>query len=450
MKLFLKKVFLCLLLLAGAIESLYSQGDYDQYYKQLKEQYKKESLGYKISNGFELNPGFSKYAIGVSKFVPLNNGSSIKQNIGLHYRNSHLEASFYNYNQDQEENLIRWRAGYFRPYGKFKIGKRVADVKGLLLQPVYGLGALRNDGNWGAYVSPGIHLQLPFSVLSARLNIDYDFKQGVSILPELSLQLDALRTLLSPSLIKTGEGTSTSTSSTPLGGGWYLTKTTSEAYDVYIKDIGPFWSITPRYGFMPASLGVSNYEGNLESFGLGASFRVNFLGADIKFAKGATTFKDMNLKDAPKEMKNFDYNRVCGFVNTNELSFEGNVNIVGLVMGLISSHYSSMPMTTTPLNRFNFHLGLSYLTAKSSNFKNVTDARHYTDSFFAINTNVERNTETDPFQTSNEWAVSYGVSYEMGAVGFGVFNKLSKTMGRSTMMEVYYMIPVSKVIKAYK
>ncbi|MGB1038922.1 MAG: hypothetical protein ACPGYY_09770 [Bacteroidia bacterium] len=315
-----------------------------------------------------------------------------------------------------------------------------------------GVGLSRNDGSYGAYVSPGMHVQLPFTVLGLRLNTEYTFDGQLNLIPEVSFQLDALRNLLDPHKVKTGDNTHNSSTATPLGGGWYRVEHRSTTSSVYVKDIGPFWGVTPRYGIMP-SRWVDKGVGNLHSYGIGVSGRINFLGADVSISRGQVVpgvNKQVNALDGTVASK-FDSEKVAGIMNTTEISFEGTVNIVGLVAGIVKpQNYRDMGMKVTPLNRWNFHLGMVRYIPGSVSYNNADSARLYTDNFFADNPGIERNAINDPMIHEGDWGVSYGMSYELGVVGVGVYNKITKSMGSSTMMEVYYIIPLSKVLKAYR
>ena len=455
--------FLCLVLNLIAMssmaqnDSMNSEKEVDDYQYKLEQQFEQESAWYRTWNRFEVNPGFSKYAIGPALSQPILGWDEYDEIFGLKYRSGHLEAGglWWKGVSDGDTTAShsnRFHAGYFTPINKFKLGRRYMDVKGFLVQPVLGLGVCRTQKSFGGYISPGIHFQLPFVVASARLNTEYTFGQGFNFFPEISLQLDALRTLLDPNLVKTGTNTHKTTTAQPLGGGYYLVKTTVSTNGVYVKDIGPFWGITPRYGFFnPAWAG--NKDLTVNSYGVALTGRINFLGADIRVDRsqmipGVTP--NVNALD-PTISKHFDNTQVAGRINSTEITFEGTINLVGLVLQVIKpSNYQHMGMKTTPLNRFNFHLGLTRFVPGKASYLNPTQAKMYTDSFFSANPDIERNAINDPLIHEGGWGVSYGISYEMGVVGFGWTNKLSKTYGRTSFVEVYYIVPIVKVLKAYR
>jgi hypothetical protein len=106
-------------------------------------------------------------------------------------------------------------------------------------------------------------------------------------------------------------------------------------------------------------------------------------------------------------------------------------------------------MKVTPMNRFNFHLGFTYATVGNPVYVDEAAANAYTDDFFATYPDVERNAINDPMQIGNEWGVTYGWSYEMGAVGIRSNHKLMKMSGKSYTFELYYMVPISRIFKAY-
>lgn len=427
---------------------------YDQYHSDLSAQFKEENWWYRTWNRYEVNPGFSQYAIGPAYTLPTSGWEKAYNPFALRYRRKHLEigAAFWKgqlKNETDTNRFQRYSAGYFTPVGLFRVGKRHLDVKGFLLQPVLGIGYTNTNRKHGAYVSPGIHLQLPFVVLAARSTVEYTLGGGINVFPEISLQLDALRSLLDPSLVKTGEYNHQFTSATPLGGGWYQVTTTSSSNAFQIKDIGPLWGITPRVGKAFSAWVDQPYT----TYGLGITGRINYLGADIHMGIGKVTtgvVPNANALDATVKNK-FDNTKVAGTVNTREITFEGNVNIVGLFLSVLKKNaIRDMGMTTTPLNRFSFHLGVTHFSPGKANFLNSDSASAYTDNFFSQHPEVERNSINDPLQQESEWGVTYGLSLELGAVGLRVNNKLTKTIGKSSTVEVYYILPISKIIRAYR
>lgn len=444
--------------LSAQNDSASEESKYDDYYEQLESQYKKESFWYRSWNRFEVNPGFSKYAVGPSISRPLMNWKNVDQTFGLKYRNKHFEFGALWWKGVKAETTVeksanRIYAGYFSPLNQFRLGKRYLDVKGWLLQAVGGGGVVRHDGAYGLYVSPGLQLQLPFTVLSARVNTEYTFKDGFNIVPELSLQLDALRDLLNPHRVKTGRGSHTSTTAQPLGGGWYLVESRTSNYDVTVQDVGPFWGITPRYGFFDPNWIDTHHSSLVRTMGVALSGRINFLGADIRLDRSKMYMGIVpNVQALDDKVKNeFDESRIAGTINSTEITFQANINVVGLVANIIKpGHYQQMGWKTTPLNRLNFNLGLTHFTPGKAHLNDLNAAQFYTDSFFNANPQIERNAINDPLQNTSNWGVSYGLTYEMGAVGVGWTNKLTKTYGRTSFIEVYYILPISKIIKAYK
>ena len=427
----------------------------DTYQQQINAQFKKESLWYRIWNRYEINPGFSKYALGYSFIQPVKGWSNYESTIALRYRRNHLDigASFWegtptNQNDTTIEKGSRWAVGYTTPSGLFSIGKRILDVKGFLIQPAFSGGYINDNGSHGIYFAPSIHFQLPFVIIEARANIDYT-GNGLNIYPELSLQLDALRTLFDPTLTRVGTNNYSHTSATPMGGGWYSVSSYSSSEPFHIKDVGPFWTITPRYGLL--AIGEDLLE-PYHSYGLGISGRINYLCGDIYFKKSkmATGVQENNNVDGYTR-ENFDNSKVKGLVNTNEITFEAGLNIVGLFFALAKpASTRNMGAMTTPLNRLNFHIGLSYIMPKDAIYENADSAQAYTDNFFAQNPTIDNNTTNNPLKYTNEWGVTYGVSVELGAVGVKGTSTFSKSNGGSTMIEIYYMLPITKIWKVYR
>ncbi len=427
---------------------------FDDYQTQLEKQFKKESWWYRTWNRYEVNPGFSKYAFGPSLIYPTQHWNDVKDNFGFRYHMTHLELSA-NFWRGKQEGDVKYKdahrvaVGYYTPITNWSVGKRYMDVKGLLLQ-VSGAGGYANThSNHAVYVAPALELQLPFVIVSARANLEYTFGEGFNVFPEIGIQLDALHTLLNPQLVKTGTLNTSHTSSTPIGGGWSLVQTSYSRQNQYFNDVGPFWGITPRVGW--AHPAWTNNPFN--TVGVGVTGRINFLGADIHYDKGKlVTGVVENANDLHATVKSkFDNSKVRGTVSTSEISFEGVANIPGLFLNVAKRNsVSKMPFTTTPLNRVNFHMGVTRIKVGDVQFDNKDSATAYTNQFFASNPSIERNAINDPTQFEDEWGVNYGISYEMGAIGIKVNNKLSKSNGRSTTLEFYYIIPITKVVKAYK
>ena len=427
---------------------------YNNHQDEVKTHFKNQSLWYRIWNRYDINPGFSKYSVGLMSSLPMRGWESTSNHLGFRYHQNHLELSgevWKGIRKDELDTTSAYRLsiGYFTPLSFLSIGGRYMDVKGVLIQPAMGFGYTLTNNQHGAYFGCGLQLQLPFLVAEARTNVQYTFGDGLNLYPEISLQFDALRTLLDPKTVKTGKFDSQFTRVTPLGGGWYNVTTTYSSRDFTIEDVGPFWGITPRFGRAFRAWSENPYN----TFGLGITGRLNFLGADIHVDKGKLqTGVVPNVQALDPTVKSyFDNSKVLGWVNTTEISFEANLNIVGLCMGIFKKKaIMDMGWKTTPLNRFNFHLGFTRINPGRVMYVNEALAQAYTDEFFAMHPEVERNAINDPLQHEKEWAVTYGISYEMGAVGLRVNNKLSKSSGRSSTLEIYYILPVSKIMKAYK
>lgn len=422
--------------------------------EKINKAFKNKPLWYRLWNRYDINPGFSKYALGYSKSFPLYKWTNPKYKGGFRYRNNHLEfgMSFWTgveAGQTIESDVNRFSLGYFTPLHFFSIGRRYLDVKGFLCQPALALGYTYNNRNHGLYIAPSMHFQFPFLVVELRSHFEFTDGAGFNIFPELSLELDALYSLLDPHKTKTGIWESYSTYASPLGGGWYKVTSTYARNDYMILDIGPFWGITPRLGIYPDFLTGLPHK----SYGIGASGRINFLGADIHYDRGfLQTGILTNHKDLHQTIKHkFDNEKVKGLVPIHSFSFEANFNVWGILLGIFKKQaIRQMGVKVTPLNRFNFHLGLVYINVGTPNYKTPADAITYTDHFFDSNPTIERTSINDPLQLANEWGVTYGWSYEMGAIGLRVNHKLSKRNGKSSIFELYYIVPISKIIKVYK
>jgi len=275
------------------------------------------------------------------------------------------------------------------------------------------------------------------------------FGKGLDVLPEVSFQLDALRNLLNPHRVKTGYNESTFTSVTPLGGGWYQVRSHYSISDFMINDIGPLFGVTPRVGIANAKWATKNYK----TYGIGITGRLNFFGLDVHADRGKSRLgvvKNVQALDGTVASQ-FDNDQVQGFINTTEFTAEGCLNIGGLILSIFKKQtIMNMGMKTTPLNRWNFHLGYTYFMPGKVNYTDAENAQSYTDQFFADRPNIERNAINDPTMHEAGWGVTYGMSYEMGSVGFRINNKITKTMGSSGTLDIYYILPVRRMAKAYK
>lgn len=450
-------------LLLFALTHTYAQdgetvGFYKFYKNELKEDFKTNGWWYKTWNRYDVNPGFSRYSVGYSKSKPLLGWDNVVDKGGVRYRLNHFDlgASFWSGNHKGDTattDAMRIAAGYFTPISAFSIGRRYLDVRGALLQPAVAGGYAYSNKKHGIYLAPSMHLQLPFVVLEARANMEYTFGGGFNIFPELSLQLDALYTLLDPHKEKTGIWERYSTyalydKTDIYGNVWYDVHSTYSRHDYVILDMGPLWGITPRMGFAPSLITDNPYK----TYGVGLSGRINFLGADIHYDRGFTQIgvvPNVQALDGTVRGK-FDNEKVSGLLPANHFSFQANANVYGLLLGIFKRQaIKNMGFAVTPLNRFNFHLGFTYSTVGTPTYNNEQEAIDYTNQFFNDHPEVERNAINDPLQHENEWGVTYGWSYEMGAVGVRVNHKLMKTSGKSSTLEVYYILPITKILKAY-
>lgn len=426
----------------------------DQYQKQLKEQFRSESFVHRSFNRYDVNDGFAKYAVGLSTSVPLTGWKNVHNTWGVRYRRNHFDVgvSFWSGSMAETSDTAKFNrlsAGYITPLTALGFGNRPLGIMGLRIQGIAAVGLTRTNKKYGLYAAPGIHLELPFCSVGARANLEYTFGGGINVFPEVSLQLDGLWDLFDPSLTRTGTYHSSSTRVEHLGMGWYKVTHTEYNSPFVIKDVGPFWGITPRFGRAFSAWATQPYN----SYGLGISGRISYFGADIRIDRGnvvSGVVSNANALD-PMVKSEFDNEKVQGIVPTTELTIEGNFNIVGLFLSIFKKNaISKMGNTTTPLNRLNFNLGITRFVPGQPKYLNSDSAQAYTDQFFNDRPKIERNAINDPLKHEKEWGVTYGLSYEMGAVGVRVNNRLSKTIGKGTTLDVYYILPVTKLVRRLK
>lgn len=427
---------------------------YDTHKQEAKERLQKESLWFRLGHQYYRAPGCSQYSIGPS-FISSTKINQVQKHISIRYKSVHKEISFSQWTgnatfneQDTIENHNRMTVGYFTPLHFFSRGKRELDIKGFLLQPVLGTGYVRSYKAHGIYASPAMQFQFPYGLVEARLNVDYLFGRGIDVLPEVSVQLDALRNLLNPTKVKTGYNEHTSSYVTPLGGGWYEVTSFYSKSDFYLQDIGPLFGVTPRVGIAGAKWATKNYK----TYGVGLTGRLSFFGIDVHADRGKSRLGVVkNVNDLNGQVSaHFDNDQVQGFVNTTEFTAEGCFNLAGLFLSIFKKQtIMHMKNTTTPLNRWNFHLGYTYFVPGKVEYQDSETARTYTDKFFTDRPEIDRNAINDPLQHEAGWGVSYGMSYEMGSIGFRINNKLTKTMGSSSTIDIYYILPVRRMAKAY-
>ena len=457
----MKKILL-ITILSVLILNGFAQGDktigFNKFYKnELKESFKNQGFFYRLWNQYEISPGFTRYALGLSKGAYTKGWDNVSGNLGFRYRYGHLDlgGSVWDgvHEGDTITNAYRFSAGFFTPIGALSFGRRDKGVRGMLLQPAMSLGYVRSYKKNGLFIAPSVHLQLPCILFQARANIEYHFGGGLNIYPELSVQLDALYNLLDPHKVKTGIWERYSTyalydKTDVYGTRYYDIISTYSRSDHKFLDMGPAWGVTPRYGVMPRFLTDNPYK----TYGVGVSGRINFLGADIHYDRGyfqSGVVPNVQALDGTVRSK-FDNDQVSGLIPANQFSFEASANVYGVLLGIFKKQaIRGMGLKVTPLNRFNFHLGFTYATVGKPVYDDEAAAIAYTDQFFADHPDVERNAINDPMQIGNEWGVTYGWSYEMGAVGIRSNHKLMKMSGKSYTIEMYYILPITKIFKAY-
>ena len=209
------------------------------------------------------------------------------------------------------------------------------------------------------------------------------------------------------------------------------------------------FGVTPRVGIANAKWATKNYK----TFGLGLSGRLNFFGLDIHADRGKSRLGVVkNVQCARWDC--FEHSLIMikynGFINTTEFTAEGCFSIAGLILSIFKKQtIMNMGMKTTPLNRWNFHLGYTYFMPGNVQYNDAQGAKDYTDKFFSDRPQIERNAINDPTMHEAGWGVTYGMSYEMGSVGFRINNKITKTMGSSSTLDVYYILPIRRMAKAY-
>lgn len=217
-----------------------------------------------------------------------------------------------NFNSTTDSSVFRgseFHAALYFPINGLAMGRRLYDIRGMLLMPAFSLGYsslnLNKQITHGLRLSPSLSLQFPFFGIEARFNADYRFNapnsvKSFSVYPEVGIRIDGLYNLMDPQSVYIGhaEGTitsrNTSYSTTSHREGDYIVTTTyrtetttSTPYSIdrYIKSVGAFLAVGPRYTFKDVP-----YAGRTRLYGLGYYVRTGAWSSDLVLDYGKAGF----------------------------------------------------------------------------------------------------------------------------------------------------------------
>jgi hypothetical protein len=202
-----------------------------------------------------------------------------------------------------------FHAALYFPLNTFSLGSRLYDIHGMLLVPAVSVGYsylnLNKQITQGIRLSPSVSLQFPFFGIEARLNTDYRFNppkslKQFSVYPEIGIRIDGLYNLMDPQSVYIGhaEGTITSrntsySTSSHRDGNYIVTTTyrtetttvTPYSIDRYIKSVGAFLAVGPRFTFKDVP-----YAGQTRLYGLGYYIRTGAWSSDLLVDYGKAGF----------------------------------------------------------------------------------------------------------------------------------------------------------------
>jgi hypothetical protein len=256
-----------------------------------------------------------------------------------------------------------FHAGVYFPLSSISMGRRLYDIRGMLLVPAVSLGYsylnLNKQITQGIRLSPSVSLQFPFFGLEARLNADYRFNapktvKSFSLYPEVGIRIDGLYNLMDPESVYIGhaEGTITSrntsySTSSHREGDYVITTTyktettisTPYSIDRYIKSVGAFLAVGPRYTFKDVP-----YAGRTRLYGIGYYIRTGSWSSDLILDYGKAGFasslqnpQNVENPDPAIPKMNRDDRRMTGHYNVWRAQIRYGLDLIELYASAFGS-----------------------------------------------------------------------------------------------------------------
>jgi len=412
--------------------------------------------------------GFAKISAGVGMMMPVTRAEySAKKFQGAHLRINMFEMSYfagesYLNNSNTEDSVyasINYNIGLNIPIPKPKIGKRIAGIKGILIQPIVGLhfggGSILGVKTNHINLSPGFTFQIPYALVDVRLNTAYRWSkgdythnslvEGICFTPSITFEFDGLDAIWDSKIVKTGKFTSSYRSSTSIGGGWSIVSTTGRTSDFYMSDVRPFFALKPYY-----EIGQIVGSQRLKAFGLSFAGRYGAMMFDAGFDFGGYELHEPGGNGFDGEISESVLHDTKGKANALDSYIKLGLDPLSLIqMTFFGTTQAEAKKGLTKNLRLYGGLGVGYMMAGKATFINPQKAASSLDNFFAANPDLERNVDTDPSMI--ESSMSLTVFFQVELASISVFWQMKGgKVGMRNSFGVAYIIPYNRVIKKYK
>ncbi len=370
-------------------------------------------------------------------------------------------------------NAGEFQIGTYLPLKRLAVGRRLYDIKGMLLVPgvsaAYTHFTAGNFNTGGIKLSPGLSLQIPFVALDIKMNAHYRFKESaftnqLSFYPEVGLRIDGLYNLLDPGRVYVGhaEGTqisrSTSYRTTYQREGDFVVTTTYRtetttitpySFDRYIKSIGPFTAIGPRYSFS-----TGNYAGKTSTIGLGYYLRTGILSSDLFIDYGKIGFASSDLEPrtiyAPEpKVSKFNKNdtRMTGTYSSARIQGRIGVDLIELYA---SAYGVEADRTQVKFTRIIGGAGLGYASISAPEYDSPNGLQ-IADSIFNNDYTLLTNSRNHAKFGSNSPFISLYLSLEAGSIMVNFEKNFypNAFLANVNTITVAYLFPYNRMKKKY-
>ena len=394
-------------------------------------------------------PGFTKTSGGIGISMPII--PNIKPSVwtGLEYRSKYFRVNYYTSmatykitpERDTSSQLTSFSLTYLRPLNFLKMGHRNnKGTEGWLLQPTLGI-TFRNiktpnkSKSTGMYISPEIQLQIPYSVITFKVDVGYNLSAptsklyntvGLVVFPQLSFQFDALKDYHNTRKIITGEYSSTTETSY-----YYTVRDHTRAMRV----MDGFWAINFR-----AEMGTKAHPLATSNLGVGLSGRWSTLMFDSYVSYGkyfARGFYDVESSKKPTDLTPFN-----GTVNNFGINLNAGVDALLTIMKLFNASAYKDLGYETPYFSIYMGMGLNFLVPGETKFANPTLANTTLDSYFAANPDIERSAKNDPGITKAGIGYNFFIQFETASIGFTLNGAYQKKIGGIATIGIIYLFPL--------
>lgn len=361
---------------------------------------------------------------------------------------------------------------------KLAVGKRLYDMRGMLLVPSIGAAVgsrtLVGKSSFIGKISPAVSLQFPFFAVDLKLHAAFDINKSLigvksfSLIPEIGIKIDGLYNLMDAHRVHIGhaEGTittkSTSESTTSHVEGNYVITTTYRtttttvmpySFDRNATIIGPLAAFGPHFSFQN-----QGYAGPTRMYGFGYYLRLGILSSDFIVDKGKIGFgssmKEVQTVEDPSPQIFSGLNKEDlsnrGYYNATRFQARVGIDLYEIYMSLFGSDVA-VGRDQGKFTRIIGGLGYGYAFVSEPHYISSDGLSRADDRFKSDYTMFTSSGNHAKFGKDGAYASSY-FSLEAGAIKltFEATRYFRANLASTKSITVGYLFPYNRVKKKLK